>query len=445
MKKIFVSYRREPDQYVAGNLCRDLRREFGEQQVLRDKESIEGGVSWKQYVLDALDENAILLVLIGRDWTNSRDADGKRRIDRADDPVRLEIADALRDRATIIPLLLENAQMPAASELPQDLTPIAELNALKLRDGDWEADVGKIVQRLEKLGATRTAAPAPAPTGAKRSAKAISSLVLAGFVSMGFFSDKIERDALIGFVILSMGALALAVFAFFDIRRGKTSGKGLAIGGMVASVLTALASIGLMEDKHPVATAESPAPASNAPAPLAASPPPAPASPAIVAASQAPPQAPGTAAGPQRASGRGAEAVLAEFLKPNADHAALSKRLRPTRNDYLAVFEPEFAKKAEALYTPAWDSGQLVIAPKPGQTRLELYSATTQDLKAWTPNAAQNFPGGYQKVASKFRDGLTIYSFEFLEPGKPYGMSYTGLVYVNGSWRIFPKPWRVAE
>jgi hypothetical protein len=440
MRKIFVSYRREPDQYVAGNLCRDLRREFGEQQVLRDKDSIEGGVPWKQYVLEALDENAILLVLIGRDWVNTRAADGKRRLDAADDPVRLEIADALRDRATIIPLLLENAQMPAARELPQDLTPLAELNALKLRDGDWEADVARIVLRLEKLGTTRVAGPTAvaAPPSVKRSAKAISSLVLAGFVATGFFSDTLERDALVGFVILSLGALALAVFAFFDIRRGRTSGKGLAIGGMVASVLIALASIGLMEEKRPVTAVESPAPA-----PAVASPPPA--APQVVAASQAPPQASSTKAGPQRVSGRGAEAVLSEFLQPNADHAALSKRLRPTRNDYLAVFEPEFARKAEALYTPAWDSGQLVVAPKPGQTRVELYSATTQDLKAWTPNAAQNFPGGYRKVASKFRDGLTIYSFEFLEPGKTDGMSYTGLVYVNGSWRIFPKPWRVAE
>ena len=442
MKKIFVSYRREPDQYVAGNLCRDLRREFGEQQVLRDKDSIEGGVPWKQYVLDALDENAILLVLIGRDWINARDADGKRRLDEADDPVRLEITDALRDRAIIIPLLLENAQMPAARELPQDLTPLAELNALKLRDGDWEADVARITLRLEKLGTTRVAGPTPvvAPPSVKRSAKAISSLVLAGFLATGFFSDTLERDALVGFVILSMGGLALAGFAYFDIRRGRTSGKGLAIGGMVASVLIALASIGLMEEKHPVAAVESPTPA-----PAAASPPPAAASPTVVAASQAPPQASSAKVGPQRVSGRGAEAVLSEFLKPNADHAALSKRLRPTRNDYLAVFEPEFARKAEAVYTPAWDSGQLVVAPKPGQTRVELYSATTQDLKAWTPNAAQNFPGGYKKVASKFRDDLTIYSFEFLEPGKTDGMSYTGLVYVNGSWRIFPKPWRVAE
>ncbi len=157
MRKIFVNYRREPDQYVAGNLSRELRRYFGDSQVFRDKESIEGGVSWKQHVLDEIDCDSVLLVLIGQKWGDVRDAGGNRRLDKPDDPVRLEIAHAMRNGAAIIPLLLENAQMPPASKLPQELIQLAELNALKLRDGDWEADGAKIVQRLEKLGAKRVA------------------------------------------------------------------------------------------------------------------------------------------------------------------------------------------------------------------------------------------------------------------------------------------------
>lgn len=140
-----------------------------------------------------------------------------------------------------------------------------------------------------------------------------------------------------------------------------------------------------------------------------------------------------------------ARAVLSEFLKPTADHAALSKRLRPTKDDYLAVFEPEFAKRAEVTYTPGWDGGQMVIAPKPGQTQLLLYRGTTEELKKWAGNAVQHFPAGYQKVAPKFKDGLVIYTFKFVVPGKSIGMAYDGLVHVNGNWRIFPNPWRVVE
>lgn len=74
MKKIVVSYRREPDQFVAGHLSRELRSRFGESQVIRDKESIEGGVSWKQYVLNEIDRDTALLVLIGKDWSDVRDS-----------------------------------------------------------------------------------------------------------------------------------------------------------------------------------------------------------------------------------------------------------------------------------------------------------------------------------------------------------------------------------
>ena len=245
MKKIVVSYRREPDQFVAGNLTRELRRHFGEAQVIRDKESIEGGVSWKQYVLNEIDGETALLVLIGRDWSDVRDSGKNRRLDNPDDPIRLEIADALRDGAAIIPLLLESAQMPSASELPQELAPMAELNALKLRDGDWEADVAKIVQRLERLGIKRIAGPDASSTSAKLSAKAIWSLVVAVLVVIGLADGKNDEDTIIGALALSAVALGLAVFAYLDIRKRKATGKGLAIGGLVASIVAALIAIAM--------------------------------------------------------------------------------------------------------------------------------------------------------------------------------------------------------
>ena len=140
----------------------------------------------------------------------------------------------------------------------------------------------------------------------------------------------------------------------------------------------------------------------------------------------------------------GARALLGEFMKNGADYAALSKPLQPTTADYQAVFEGDFAKTAEAAYAPAWSKGEMVVGRKPEQTELKLWSATTDDLKKWN-DKAQPFPGGYKEAASKFKDGLTIYRFKFVQPGEDLGMAYDGLLYVNGQWRIFPKPWRIGE
>jgi len=137
----------------------------------------------------------------------------------------------------------------------------------------------------------------------------------------------------------------------------------------------------------------------------------------------------------------GATCLLKEFLKPGADHAALSKQLRPSSADYAAVFDAESTAKVAAVYDPVWESGQMIVAPKAGQTEVKVFSATSDEMKSWSGNAAE-FAGGWKDVAAKLKPGLKIYRFKFVEPGKDLGMAFDGLIYVNGNWRIFPKPWR---
>jgi hypothetical protein len=112
MRRIFISYRRVDAEYAAGALGRELRSHFGDEQVFRDKEDVGGGVAWRQEVLHEIDRNSVLLVLIEKDWANAKDAQGRRRLDNTDDPLRLEITDGLKEGAVILPILLENAQMP---------------------------------------------------------------------------------------------------------------------------------------------------------------------------------------------------------------------------------------------------------------------------------------------------------------------------------------------
>lgn len=140
----------------------------------------------------------------------------------------------------------------------------------------------------------------------------------------------------------------------------------------------------------------------------------------------------------------GATQLANAFLKSGADHAALSKQLRPTAADYAAVFDGDFGTKVAAAWNLAWDAGQMVMAPKPGQTEVKISSATTEELKAGTGNASE-LAGGWKEAAAKMKPGLKVYRFHFLEPGKTAGMSFDGLIYVNGNWRVFPKPWRALK
>jgi hypothetical protein len=57
--------------------------------------------------------------------------DGERRIDNPKDHVRLEIETALKRKIRVIPILVDDAWTPHASELPPTLAPLVRRNAVE--------------------------------------------------------------------------------------------------------------------------------------------------------------------------------------------------------------------------------------------------------------------------------------------------------------------------
>ena len=62
-----------------------------------------------------------LIAVVGRNWMTSADKEGRRRLDNAEDWVRMEIATALKRGVRVIPVLVDDAIMPLSTELPDDL------------------------------------------------------------------------------------------------------------------------------------------------------------------------------------------------------------------------------------------------------------------------------------------------------------------------------------
>jgi hypothetical protein len=89
----------------------------------------------------------VFLALIGREWLDARDREGRRRLDQSHDYVRLEIAAALaRTDVRVIPVLIEGATMPAPEALPEPLRPLARRHAVNLRDDAWDHDVDRLTE-----------------------------------------------------------------------------------------------------------------------------------------------------------------------------------------------------------------------------------------------------------------------------------------------------------
>ncbi|MBS2031432.1 MAG: lipoprotein [Deltaproteobacteria bacterium] len=143
------------------------------------------------------------------------------------------------------------------------------------------------------------------------------------------------------------------------------------------------------------------------------------------------------------AGGTGTEAeartFLEGFLKADTNKHALSQRLEPRADDYDAVFEDASVEKARTWYQHAWSTHKLTIQGTKEQTELQVFHMTTEDLKA-NADSAKQFPMSYSRVANALKPGLTIYGFRFVKPGETAGTSFDGLIFVNGHWAFFPKP-----
>jgi hypothetical protein len=156
------------------------------------------------------------------------------------------------------------------------------------------------------------------------------------------------------------------------------------------------------------------------------------------------PSAAGAASAGAGSNEDGAQRLLKQFVAPDADHAALTRSLRPTAGDYRAMFDAASAPKIEAAQAKDWDSKKAIIKPKANQTEVKIWSATGADLAAWKGNAKE-FPDGYKRVAKHLVPTVVFFRFKFVEAGKDQGTGYDGLAFVNGRWVIAPKPWKALE
>jgi hypothetical protein len=135
------------------------------------------------------------------------------------------------------------------------------------------------------------------------------------------------------------------------------------------------------------------------------------------------------------------------LLKALPKDPQLVLRLKPTTEDYAALFVAGAAAKAEQFYaTSLWkDTANAKVDINAGQTELQVFHATSEELRSWSSAVQANWPGGYQQVGPQLKPGLTWFRWRYTKPGENSGMAYDGLVHVNGHWVWTPKPWKALE
>jgi len=126
MGGIFISYRREDSQALAGRLFDRLAHHYGKETVFRDIDAIDPGAEFAKVIAERIGACDALVALIGERWLDAKDTAGQRRLDLPRDFVRAEISEALAQQKLVIPALIEGAPMPMREALPPDLATLTE-------------------------------------------------------------------------------------------------------------------------------------------------------------------------------------------------------------------------------------------------------------------------------------------------------------------------------
>jgi hypothetical protein len=157
MSGVFISYHRDDTQPLAGRLFDRLTPRFGKERVFRDIDAIEPAERFGQVIAERIGACDALVALIGKGWLDAKDAQGRRRLDLPDDPVKMEIAEALAQDKVVIPALVEGTAMPARDRLPPEIAALADRNALPISDSRFDFDVGRLISTIDKAIALRAA------------------------------------------------------------------------------------------------------------------------------------------------------------------------------------------------------------------------------------------------------------------------------------------------
>jgi formylglycine-generating enzyme required for sulfatase activity len=150
MPRIFINYRREDALAAAGRLHDRFIQAFGRKDLFMDVDAIPAGADFVTHLEEQVAACDVFISVIGPSWLNIKDAEGNRRLDDPGDFVAIEIAAALKRGIRVIPILLDGARMPSASELPEGLKPLSRRNAFKISNEQFGRDVTALIEKIRE-------------------------------------------------------------------------------------------------------------------------------------------------------------------------------------------------------------------------------------------------------------------------------------------------------
>ena len=147
--RVYLSHRRSDSAAEAAGVVTAVRRRHGHRAVVVGPPAVRFGASLRDEVERAVGRCDAVCVVIGPDWTTSRDGSGRRRLMNVRDPVRVEVETALHSGRATVPVLVGGAEAPHADDLPETMRGLVGHPAVAVPAGPDGARLTDLLARLE--------------------------------------------------------------------------------------------------------------------------------------------------------------------------------------------------------------------------------------------------------------------------------------------------------
>ena len=146
-KQIFISYRRDDTSWVTTSIYQSLLKSFSQDQIFRDVDSIPYGVDFFELIEKEVSKCHVFIAVIGEDWLRLTDV--TNTLENSTDFVRIEIATAFKHQVRVIPVIVDGARMPKPNELPDEIKPLARINAVPISHERFNTDINQLISILQ--------------------------------------------------------------------------------------------------------------------------------------------------------------------------------------------------------------------------------------------------------------------------------------------------------
>ncbi len=140
---IFISYRRADSGSAVGRLHRDLSDYFGNKRIFVDETRIEPSAIWEKSITDAIDHCKLGLVVFGKRWLDGR-------LSEQGDVLKLEVERLLMSK-TVLPILVDDAGIPTADQLPTGLQRLPSIQARPISNANWDVVMLELIRTIEAI------------------------------------------------------------------------------------------------------------------------------------------------------------------------------------------------------------------------------------------------------------------------------------------------------